>query len=259
MTRLSLPKPCCRQARTHTITHARTRARARSPPPPQAFNAITLAVISGAIVERMTLPAFCLFSMVWTLLVYCPLAHWIFFPGGFLAQVRDAANHSHNEQDPSAPATCSAGSTARLSRVRQPRAQWLTSQIGCVCARNTGPPFDLFIPLTTTQPCPPTLNHPTLTTPLTQWGVLDFAGGLVVETASGVSGFVLAFWVGPSGIKAAQPRRAHNVPYSLLGAGFLLIGWLGFNAGSVRATVRCSSAVWLRVRATQRARRMFMK
>jgi ammonia channel protein AmtB len=64
---------------------------------------------------------------------------------------------------------------------------------------------------------------------LFQLGLLDFAGGTVVESASGVSAFVLAFWLG------ASPKRhtvnPHNVPYILLGAAILWFGWFGFNAG----------------------------
>jgi ammonia channel protein AmtB len=68
---------------------------------------------------------------------------------------------------------------------------------------------------------------------LAQLGVLDFAGGLVVEMASGVSAFVLAFWLGPGetlhgGHHGPQP---HSLPLVLLGAGLLLFGWFGFNAG----------------------------
>ena len=90
------------------------------------FATITAAVVSGSVVQRITMWAWTAFSVVWCMLVYVPLARWIFYTGGWLYK----------------------------------------------------------------------------------WGVLDFAGGLPVETASGVSAFVLAYWLGP-GIAPHAP--AHNV------------------------------------------------
>lgn len=52
---------------------------------------------------------------------------------------------------------------------------------------------------------------------LFSYGVLDFAGGLVVHTSSGVSAFVLTFWLGRSKVKNVP----HNVPYVLLGTALL--------------------------------------
>ena len=101
------------------------------------FAVITPAVISGAIVTRMTYPAFLAFAALWHILVYCPLAHWVWEPSGWLARM----------------------------------------------------------------------------------GVLDFAGGTVVESASGVSAFVLAYWLGPS--PKHHTTNPHNVPYILLGASLL--------------------------------------
>lgn len=117
-----------------------------------AFNTITIAVISGGVVERIRLWAFVVFSVFWTLIVYVPLARWIFYPDGWLAA----------------------------------------------------------------------------------WGVLDFAGGLVVETNSGVSAFVLAYWLGPGQtLHGGSGHTApHSIPLVLLGAGLLWFGWFGFNAGS---------------------------
>jgi Amt family ammonium transporter len=48
------------------------------------FAIITPALIVGAYPERITFPAVLLFSGVWLLLVYCPVAHWI-WGGGWLA------------------------------------------------------------------------------------------------------------------------------------------------------------------------------
>jgi Amt family ammonium transporter len=48
------------------------------------FCIITIALISGAVVERMRFPAFLLFAALWTVLVYAVLAHWAFGPGWLL-------------------------------------------------------------------------------------------------------------------------------------------------------------------------------
>ena len=50
-----------------------------------AFAAVTSAVISGGVVGRITYPAWCLFIAIWHVLVYVPLAHWV-WGGGWLAK-----------------------------------------------------------------------------------------------------------------------------------------------------------------------------
>ncbi len=50
------------------------------------FAAITVALISGAIVERMKFSAWLAFVPIWLTLVYAPVAHWM-WGGGFLAQM----------------------------------------------------------------------------------------------------------------------------------------------------------------------------
>lgn len=50
------------------------------------FAALTPALISGAYAERIRFPAMALFSLLWLLIVYCPLAHWV-WGGGWLAQL----------------------------------------------------------------------------------------------------------------------------------------------------------------------------
>jgi Amt family ammonium transporter len=47
------------------------------------FAIITPALIIGAFAERMKFSAFCIFTLLWTLLVYSPVAHWV-WGGGFL-------------------------------------------------------------------------------------------------------------------------------------------------------------------------------
>jgi len=48
------------------------------------FAMITVALISGAVAERIKFSAFCLFVLLWTTLVYDPLAHWVWMVDGWL-------------------------------------------------------------------------------------------------------------------------------------------------------------------------------
>jgi Amt family ammonium transporter len=50
------------------------------------FAIITAALISGAIVERMRFSAYVIFISLWALVVYAPIAHWV-WGGGWLAQM----------------------------------------------------------------------------------------------------------------------------------------------------------------------------
>ena len=50
------------------------------------FAAITVALASGAYIERMKFSAWVLFSIIWMTLVYIPVAHWV-WGGGFLAKL----------------------------------------------------------------------------------------------------------------------------------------------------------------------------
>lgn len=51
------------------------------------FAIITPALIAGAFAERIRFSAFMLFISIWSLLVYCPLAHWTWHPQGFLREL----------------------------------------------------------------------------------------------------------------------------------------------------------------------------
>ena len=117
------------------------------------FAAITAALVTGAIVDRIRIVALVPLIIAWLFVVYVPLAHWVFSPGGWLAHL----------------------------------------------------------------------------------GVLDFAGGTVVEINSGFSALALALVIGR---RHGWPRDAmlpHSLPLTMLGAGILWFGWFGFNAGSALA------------------------
>jgi Amt family ammonium transporter len=51
------------------------------------FAIITVALITGAVVERVKFRAILLFSVLWFILVYCPVAHWVWGSGGWLAKL----------------------------------------------------------------------------------------------------------------------------------------------------------------------------
>ena len=51
------------------------------------FAIITPALISGAFAERMKFSAYCLFTLLWSTLVYDPVAHWVWGTGGWLAKL----------------------------------------------------------------------------------------------------------------------------------------------------------------------------
>jgi Amt family ammonium transporter len=63
-------------------------------------------------------------------------------------------------------------------------------------------------------------------------GLLDFAGGTVVEICAGASALALALVIGPRRGWPREMMAPHNLPLTLLGAGLLWVGWIGFNAGS---------------------------
>ncbi|WP_149731135.1 ammonium transporter [Methanobrevibacter millerae] len=63
-------------------------------------------------------------------------------------------------------------------------------------------------------------------------GAIDFAGGIAVEVNSGFSALALALILGKRRDTSLLP---HNLGYSILGAGFLWFGWMGFNGGSALA------------------------
>jgi Amt family ammonium transporter len=127
-----------------------------------SFAIITFALILGATAERMRLGVTVIFAALWTLLVYAPVAHWIWHPNGWLAKL----------------------------------------------------------------------------------GHMDFAGGTVVHIASGVSGLVAAWVLGPRRGFGKEPMVPHNLMITVLGGGLLWAGWFGFNAGSAfEASSRAAGAL----------------
>jgi len=117
------------------------------------FAGITVALISGAMVERIRFRAYLVFAFFWTTLVYDPIAHWVWASDGWLKKL----------------------------------------------------------------------------------GALDFAGGTVVHVSAGTAALVAAIMLGRRRDVGRTPLRPHNIVYTVIGAGLLWVGWLGFNAGSALA------------------------
>ena len=65
---------------------------------------------------------------------------------------------------------------------------------------------------------------------------LDFAGGTVVEMASGWSALVLCIIVGKRNGYGKRAMPPHNMVMTMIGTGMLWVGWYGFNAGSAIAS-----------------------
>jgi ammonium transporter, Amt family len=64
---------------------------------------------------------------------------------------------------------------------------------------------------------------------LAKWGVLDFAGGIVVHNIAGMAALASVLYVGKRKVGDSIP---HSIPLVALGTGLLWFGWYGFNAGS---------------------------
>jgi len=64
---------------------------------------------------------------------------------------------------------------------------------------------------------------------LAQWGVIDFAGGIVVHATAGFAALASVFYVKARVDKNSTPN---SIPLVAIGSGLLWFGWYGFNAGS---------------------------
>ena len=66
-------------------------------------------------------------------------------------------------------------------------------------------------------------------------GALDFAGGTVVHITAGFSALAFAMAIRPRSDYVNASIDPHHIPYTVLGAGLLWVGWFGFNGGSALA------------------------
>jgi len=67
---------------------------------------------------------------------------------------------------------------------------------------------------------------------LSNFGIIDFAGGTVVHINAGIAALVACLVIGPRIGYPRTPMPPHNLALSFIGACMLWIGWFGFNAGS---------------------------
>jgi Amt family ammonium transporter len=77
---------------------------------------------------------------------------------------------------------------------------------------------------------------------LAKWGVLDFAGGIVVHASAGMAALASVFYVGKRKIFERGP---HSLPLVAIGTALLWFGWYGFNGGSELKVDTIASAAFL--------------
>ena len=90
------------------------------------FAIITVALVAGAVADRMRFSAFLLFSVLWLFIVYVPLAHWV-WGGGFLQNIRRArfrrrhrGAHQCRRRRASSRRWCSASGAATARKISRP-------------------------------------------------------------------------------------------------------------------------------------------
>jgi Amt family ammonium transporter len=77
---------------------------------------------------------------------------------------------------------------------------------------------------------------------LAQWGVRDFAGGIVVHNIAGFAALASVLYIGRR--RSSDPGM-HSIPLVALGTGLLWFGWYGFNAGSEFAVDQVTAQAFL--------------
>ncbi len=79
---------------------------------------------------------------------------------------------------------------------------------------------------------------------LGSYGVIDFAGGLVVHLNAGIAGLVAAYVVGKRRGYGSENLSPHDLTLAVIGTGLLWVGWFGFNGGSaLGANSRAAMAI----------------
>ena len=77
---------------------------------------------------------------------------------------------------------------------------------------------------------------------LAEWGVLDFAGGVVVHATAGFAALASVIYVGKRRDRKSPPN---SIPLVAIGTGLLWFGWYGFNAGSELAVNSVTTLAFL--------------
>src|SRR5262249_29075945 len=76
-------------------------------------------------------------------------------------------------------------------------------------------------------------------------GALDFAGGTVVHISAGISALVAVLIMGKRVGFGRVPMAPHNLPFAVIGAAMLWVGWFGFNAGSALGANGLASSAFM--------------
>ncbi|WP_421693124.1 ammonium transporter [Aestuariivirga sp.] len=169
------------------------------------FACITPALIVGAYAERMKFSAVLLFMVIWFTFAYLPMAHMVWFWAGPDAYTLSADNLSLIASIVGEDKANQLLAALGAATTDDAKAAVLGEYASLVNATN-GYLFNL--------------------------GALDFAGGTVVHINAGVAGLVCAIVLGKRVGLGRDPMAPHNLTFVLTGAGLLLFGWYGFNAGS---------------------------
>ncbi|MBU3928713.1 MAG: ammonium transporter [Bacteroidetes bacterium] len=77
---------------------------------------------------------------------------------------------------------------------------------------------------------------------LAEWGILDFAGGIVVHATAGFAALASVIYVGKRQDRQSPPN---SIPLVAIGTGLLWFGWYGFNAGSELAVDKITTLAFL--------------
>src|SRR5262245_30184427 len=80
---------------------------------------------------------------------------------------------------------------------------------------------------------------------LRNMGALDFAGGTVVHISAGFSALVAVLIMGKRVGHGKVPMAPHNLPFAVIGAAMLWVGWFGFNAGSALGASALASSAFM--------------
>jgi Amt family ammonium transporter len=76
-------------------------------------------------------------------------------------------------------------------------------------------------------------------------GALDFAGGTVVHISAGISALVAVLIMGKRVGFGKTSMAPHNLPFAVIGAAMLWVGWFGFNAGSALGANALASSAFM--------------
>ena len=77
---------------------------------------------------------------------------------------------------------------------------------------------------------------------LAHWGIIDFAGGIVVHAIAGFAALASVFYIGARTDRNSTPN---SIPLVAIGSGLLWFGWYGFNAGSEVAVDKVTALAFL--------------